>query len=225
MVLARHNSAYARFGKRVLDLSIAVPALLCLGLPILMVAVAVRFCCGRPVFFTQARIGQFGDTFRIIKFRTMVAGARGGTVTRAGDARVTRLGRILREWKLDELPQLWNVIRGEMSVVGPRADVPGFADRLTGDDRLILSVLPGITGPATLAYRNEEAILALQGDAERYNSEVIFPDKVRINRVYVQQLSLLGDLRYIGKTVAQLFDHNPRGRTDGIQTPVKTFSS
>ena len=145
----------------------------------------------------------------------MIADAAGSTVTVAGDPRVTRLGRVLRNWKLDELPQLWNVIRGDMSLVGPRADVPGFADRLRGDDRLVLGIRPGITGPATLAYRNEEAILARQHDPDAYNSLVLFPDKVRINRAYVEEMSLSKDLWYLGKTVALLFASEG---SDGMQS-------
>jgi lipopolysaccharide/colanic/teichoic acid biosynthesis glycosyltransferase len=129
------------------------------------------------------------------------------TVTTAVDPRVTSYGKILRKMKLDELPQLVNVLVGDMSFVGPRPDVPGFADRLTGPDRIILSVRPGITGPATLKYRNEEELLAAQPDPEMYNREVIFPDKVRINREYVEHYSFLADMKYILLT---LF-----GRRDG----------
>jgi len=127
-----------------------------------------------------------------------------GSITVAGDPRITGIGRLLRRWKLDELPQVWNVIRGEMSLVGPRADVPGFADRLDGGSRLILAVRPGITGPATLRYRDEEVLLALQKDPIRFNSDVVFPDKVRINKAYVEQLSFGSDLRCIAATVLLL---------------------
>lgn len=123
------------------------------------------------------------------------------TVTTAGDARVTPLGRFFRRTKLDELPQLINVFKGDMSFVGPRPDVPGYADTLAGEDRLVLAVRPGITGPATLKYRNEEELLAGAVDPERYNDEVIYPDKVRLNREYVQNWSFWGDLRYIWQTI------------------------
>jgi lipopolysaccharide/colanic/teichoic acid biosynthesis glycosyltransferase len=122
------------------------------------------------------------------------------TVTVRGDKRITPLGAHLRCWKLDELPQFWNVLKGDMSVVGPRPDVPGYADKLTGDDRIILTIRPGVTGPATLKYRNEEEILAQQPDLKRYNNEVIFPDKVRINKEYVDNYSFMRDIRYIIKT-------------------------
>jgi lipopolysaccharide/colanic/teichoic acid biosynthesis glycosyltransferase len=122
-------------------------------------------------------------------------------VTTGRDRRITWLGRIWRKTKIDELPQLINVLKGNMSFVGPRPDVPGYADRLQGDDRIVLSVRPGITGPATLKYRDEEALLADQDDPERYNNEVLWLDKVRINREYVESWSFWQDIRYILKTI------------------------
>lgn len=114
---------------------------------------------------------------------------------------MTRLGRSLRKWKLDELPQLLNVLRGEMSLVGPRPDVPGFADRLTGIEKPLLELRPGITGPASLRYRGEDGILGAQVDPERYNREIIFPDKVRLNLQYARRVTFLRDLRYLLETV------------------------
>lgn len=131
-------------------------------------------------------------------------GGRWTTVTTANDPRVTRWGRFWRMTKIDELPQLINVLKGDMSLVGPRPDVPGFADHLEGDDRIVLSVRPGITGPATLKYRKEEEILAGVDNAEAYNREVIFPDKVRLNREYVQNWSFSKDLWYIWRTVSRI---------------------
>ena len=156
----------------------------------------------RNGFFTQERVGKDGRIFRVIKIRTMrqVPGMN-TTVTTGKDQRITTLGRFWRKSKIDELPQLINVLKGDMSFVGPRPDVPGYADRLQGDDRVVLSVRPGITGPATLKYRDEEVILADQDDPERYNNEVLWPDKVRLNREYVENWSFLGDVRYIWKTV------------------------
>ena len=122
-------------------------------------------------------------------------------MTADGDQRITKTGRILRKLKIDELPQLFNVLLGQMSLVGPRPDVPGFADQLTGDDRIILSIRPGITGPASIAFRNEEEILASVDDPETYNREVIWPEKVAINKQYVQSQSLLGDVKLILQTV------------------------
>jgi lipopolysaccharide/colanic/teichoic acid biosynthesis glycosyltransferase len=200
------ESFYARAGKRLFDLGFAAFALPVLIVPLAFIALAIRISSGAPILFRQVRIGRHGRPFRIIKFRTMVPGsAAGSSVTVCGDARLTRTGKFLRKWKLDEIPQLWNVLLGDMSLVGPRADVPGFADRLQGADRLILSVRPGITGPASLAYRNEEELLALQADPESFNSEVIFPDKVRMNKVYVERLSVRQDLACLIQTVTQVF--------------------
>ena len=154
-----------------------------------------------PVLFRQVRIGKDGKPFSLVKFRTMAKDQAGETVTVAGDARVTPLGAKLRRYKLDELPELWNVLVGDMSFVGPRPDVPGYADALTGEDREILQLRPGITGLATLKYRNEEELLAGVDDPVRYNDEVIFPDKVRLNRLYLHHQSLGLDLRILWATV------------------------
>lgn len=156
--------------------------------------------------FRQVRIGRSGRAFRVIKLRTMreVSGLE-TTVTTSHDLRITRTGAVMRKLKLDEFPQLVNVLVGQMSFVGPRPDVPGFADRLEGEDRIILSVRPGITGPAALAYRHEEELLVDADDPERYNREVIWPDKVRINREYVENYSLGEDLRCIMATVRSIF--------------------
>ncbi|WP_299315579.1 sugar transferase, partial [uncultured Halomonas sp.] len=148
------------------------------------------------------RVGQHGRRFRVVKIRTMRPSAEvTTTVTTGRDPRITSIGRFLRRTKIDELPQLFNVLLGQMSFVGPRPDVPGFADRLEGEERAMLSLKPGITGPATLAYRHEEVLLTEQDDPERYNREVIWPDKVRLNLEYIRRWSLLGDIRYIWQTV------------------------
>jgi lipopolysaccharide/colanic/teichoic acid biosynthesis glycosyltransferase len=148
-------------------------------------------------------VGRHGKIFRVVKIKTMRSTAdRGTTVTTDKDPRITRLGRLFRKTKIDELPQLWNVLVGDMSFVGPRPDVPGFADRLEGTDRVILQLRPGITGPATLKYRDEEVLLAEQEDPERFNREVIWPDKVRINRDYACNWSLSRDIACILRTIA-----------------------
>ncbi len=153
-------------------------------------------------FFTQERVGRGGRIFRVVKLRTMRPDSKlDTTVTTGHDPRITRLGRFFRRSKIDELPQLFNVLVGHMSFVGPRPDVPGYADALEGADRVVLSVRPGITGPATLAYRDEEALLAEVEDPEGYNREVIFPDKVRLNREYVENWSFRKDLGCIWRTV------------------------
>lgn len=176
-----------------------------LGLTFWLIALAwllATWDTGANGFFTQERVGRHGQRFRVIKLRTMrVEPTVATTVTTAVDARITPLGRLFRKAKIDELPQLINVLKGDMSFVGPRPDVPGYADALEGEDRLILTVRPGITGPATLKYRDEEALLAAAEDPEWYNDEVIYPDKVRLNREYVQNWSFRKDLAYIWRTL------------------------
>ena len=193
---------YRRFGKRVFDLTLSLVGLTVLALPMAALALIVWARSGPPVLFTQVRVGRKGRLFRIRKFRTMhVRDTCDSTVTVAGDARMTLEGAWLRRWKLDELPQLWNVLVGEMSFVGPRPDVPGYADQLQGEARRVLELRPGITGPATLAYRNEEELLARAEDPVRYNDEVIYPDKVRINLRYIGRCSLLVDMSLIWRTL------------------------
>ncbi len=126
------------------------------------------------------------------------------TVTTSNDSRISFTGKFFRKTKIDELPQLVNVLIGDMSFVGPRPDVKGFADMLDEDDKLILNIRPGITGPASLAFRNEEEILSLQKNPERYNREVIYPEKVKINLEYIKNWTLLGDLSYILKTIFKI---------------------
>ena len=152
-------------------------------------------------FFLQKRVGKDGKLFNIIKIKTMYESKNNySTVTTKNDARITKSGKIFRKFKIDELPQLINILKGDMSFVGPRPDVPGYADKLEGEDRIILSVRPGITGPATLKYKNEEEILASVEDPVKYNDEIIWPDKVRINKEYIRNWSLKKDIYYIWKT-------------------------
>ena len=151
--------------------------------------------------FRQTRIGRHGKPFTIYKFRTMTVGHGGSSVSVAGESRITPLGAVLRRYKIDELPELWNVLIGDMSFVGPRPDVPGYADRLQGDDREMLELRPGITGPASLKYRNEEELLAAVDNPQKYNDTVIYPDKVRINRYYLHNYSFMKDIEMIVCTV------------------------
>lgn len=169
---------------------------------LLVVAILIRVKMpGGPVIFTQKRVGKDGKLFTMYKFRSMMVGHGGSSVSVAGETRITPLGAKLRKFKLDELPELWNVLIGDMSFVGPRPDVPGYADKLTGSDRAVLKLKPGITGPASLKYRSEEEILARQSDPIRYNDEVIYPDKVRININYMKHWSFLLDLKIIIYTI------------------------
>jgi lipopolysaccharide/colanic/teichoic acid biosynthesis glycosyltransferase len=168
---------------------------------LLTITIGIKISLRGPVFFRQKRIGKDGRLFTIIKFRTMVNTDDPNTITTSNDSRITKPGAFLRKWKLDELPELINVLRGEMSFVGPRPDVPGYADLLKGDERRILSMRPGITGPASLKYYNEEEILAGVENPKEYNNLVLFPDKVRINLKYLERHSLFEDLKIIIYTI------------------------
>lgn len=176
---------------------------LIVALPIFfVVAVLIRIKMpDGPILYTQKRVGKEGKLFTIYKFRTMRVGTDQSSVSVAGESRITPLGEKLRRYKIDELPELWNVLIGDMSFVGPRPDVPGYADCLTGDDRKILSLRPGITGPASLKYRDEEYLLAKQQNPKEYNDTVIFPDKVRLNKYYLEHYSFWKDLQMIFCTI------------------------
>jgi len=193
---------FQAFQKRTFDLLVASLGLLVVWWLILLAWVCASIDTGSNGFFIQKRVGRNGKLFRVMKIKTLrPIHSLDTTVTRRGDPRITALGAFFRRTKIDELPQLWNVFLGDMSFVGPRPDVPGFADQLSGEERAMLSIRPGITGPATLKYRNEEELLASQDDPESYNREVIWPDKVRINLEYIQSWNLTQDLRYIIQTV------------------------
>ena len=156
---------------------------------------------GGPILFKQKRIGQYGKPFIMYKFRSMTVSHSGSSISVKGESRITPFGAKLRKYKIDELPELWNVLIGDMSFVGPRPDVPGYADKLEGSDRRILDLKPGITGPASLKYRDEEELLSKQEDPIRYNDEVLFPDKVKINLQYLDNWSFWGDIKIIIYTV------------------------
>lgn len=182
--------------------------------PIVAILIKIKMP-GGPAFFTQKRVGKDGRLFTCHKFRTMTVKHSGSTVSVAGDSRITPFGATLRHYKIDELPGLWDVMVGNMSFVGPRPDVPGYADKLEGDDRLVLKLRPGITGPATLKYRLEDEMISdyvakkqAEGDnrsmqeiAVEYNDKVIYPDKVRINKYYYQHYSFIKDIQMIFCTV------------------------
>ena len=188
--------------KRICDLTCAFWGLLATCWLILLAWIIASIDTRSNGFFTQQRVGKDGRLFKVIKIKTMLPDkCVQTTVTQSGDPRITQVGAFWRKTKIDELPQLWNVFVGDMSFVGPRPDVPGFADKLQGDERVMLAIRPGITGPATLKYRNEEELLAAQPDPEKYNREVIWPDKVRINRRYISNWSFCLDLKYIWRTV------------------------
>lgn len=202
--------------KWIFDRIVAFFGLFFLWPVLLIVAIMVKIKMpGGPAFFIQKRVGKDGKLFNCHKFRTMTVNHTGSTVSVAGDSRITSFGATLRHYKLDELPGLWDVLIGNMSFVGPRPDVPGYADKLEGDDRDVLRLRPGITGPATLKYRLEDEMISeyvknkqAEGDsrpaqviATEYNDKIIYPDKVRLNCYYYRHYSFLKDIEIIIATV------------------------
>lgn len=193
--------------KYLFDRTMALIGLLFLWPVLLIVAILIKVKMpGGPAFFTQKRVGRNGKLFTMYKFRSMTVNHSGSSISVAGESRITPLGAVLRRYKLDELPELWNVLIGDMSFVGPRPDVPGYADKLEGEDRLVLKLRPGITGPASLKYANEEDILAQVEDPVKYNDEVIFPDKVKINLDYYYNHTFIGDIKLIFQTVFRSYE-------------------
>ena len=204
------------FLKWVFDRITSLIGLLFLWPILLVVAILIKIKMpGGPALFVQKRVGKDGKLFDCHKFRTMTVKHNGSTVSVAGDSRITPFGATLRHYKLDELPGLWDVLIGNMSFVGPRPDVPGYADQLKGDDRDVLRLRPGITGPATLKYRLEDEMIAeyvakqqaagdsrpMQEIAVEYNDKVIYPDKVRLNCYYYRHYSFVKDIQMIFCTV------------------------
>ena len=190
------------FLKWIFDRIVSFIGLLCLWPVLIVVAILINIKMpGGPALFTQKRVGRHGKLFTMHKFRSMTVSHSGSSVSVAGEARITPLGAKLRKYKLDELPELWDVLIGNMSFVGPRPDVPGYADQLKGDDRRVLELRPGITGPASLKYRDEEELLAKVENPIEYNDTVIYPDKVRINLYYLDHYSFIKDLQMILCTV------------------------
>ena len=183
--------------RRVVDLLAAGAALLVLAPVLVATAVAVRLSSPGPVLFRQARAGRGGRPFMLLKFRTMRDGAHGPGVTRAGDARLTRVGAWLRRWKIDELPQLLNVLRGEMSLIGPRPEIPEYLLRMEAAGRAYLAVQPGLADAATLVFYDEATLLAAASDPERYYLDHVLPDKVRLSVAYAAQRTLASDVRLI----------------------------
>jgi len=195
------ENTYLKWIKRPFDLFLSLFGLIIFSPIFLTVAAIILFKEGQPVIFRQERVGRNGNIFQVFKFRTMKTSNDQNNITVSGDPRITPLGSLLRRYKLDELPQLWNVFKGDMSFVGPRPDVPGYMDRLTGRDSVLLTLRPGITSPATLAFRNEEKLLAKAKDPKKYNDEFVFPEKVRLNMGYLEKASLSYDLKLILITV------------------------
>lgn len=188
--------------KRTFDLCSSFMGLIILFPLLIFISLAIKLGSSGPILFSQNRVGKDGKLFTLVKFRSMtVQQDSSNTATARGDVRITKIGAFLRKYKLDELPELWNVVMGEMSLVGPRPDVPGYADSLKGTDRNMLKLRPGITGSASLKYANEEEILAEQENPQKYNDEVIFPDKVIVNLEYYENQSLWLDIKIIFATI------------------------
>ena len=189
--------------KRAFDLAFASAVLVALVVPLAIVAAAIMFTSPGPVFYRGERVGLRGRRFRIVKFRTMVVDADrlGGSSTADDDPRITRIGRFLRRYKLDELPQFWNVLAGEMSVVGPRPQVAWAVELYTPEEKRLLDVKPGITDDASIKFRDEGAILKGAADPDRAYLEQIAPEKIRLGLKYVNEHSLLVDIRIIIRTV------------------------
>ena len=211
--------------KFVFDKVVSLVGLIVLSPLLLIVALLIKWKMPGPILFCQQRVGRYGRIFTVYKFRTMTVKAEASVASHNSEAtsiasqeqsRITPLGEKLRRYKLDELPELWNVLKGDMSFVGPRPDVPGYADQLQGEDREVLLLRPGITGPASLKYRNAEDILEAVDEAlqkgrrglpigittvQEYNDNVIYPDKVRLNRYYLHHYSFIKDIQMIVCTV------------------------
>lgn len=192
-------STRQRVIKRTFDLIVSSVLLIFLFFPIILMIVIARFETGLSGLFIQKRVGRNGTIFKMFKIRTLRENKNHSLEELSSKS--TGFGKFLRNSKLDELPQLINVLVGNMSLVGPRPDLPGYADKLQGDDRIILTVLPGITGPATIKYKNEETILKQKENPQQYNDEVIWPDKVKINKEYVENWSFMKDMKYIWQSI------------------------
>lgn len=187
--------------KRIFDIVVSLFGLFILMLLYPFIAILIKICMPGPVLFTQLRAGRFGKPFTIYKFRTMVIHHCGKPISIKGESRITRLGSFLRKHKLDELPELWNVLKGDMSIVGPRPDMLVYAEKLVGNEKCILKLRPGITGPASLKYYNEEELLSKEPNPQKYNDEILWPDKVRINMAYFHNRSFMGDIIIILHTL------------------------
>ena len=191
-----------KFIKRAFDIVVSLFGLLFCWWIIFLAWVIASFETKSNGFFVQKRVGKDGKLFFVFKIKSMkkVAGVD-TTITSVNDVRITKSGMFFRRTKIDELPQLFNVLVGDMSFVGPRPDVEGYADKLKGGDRVILSIRPGITGPASIKYKDEEEILAKQKNPTWYNDNVIWPDKVKINKEYIKNYSFKKDIKYILQTI------------------------
>jgi len=187
--------------KRIFDIFASLFGLIVLSPVLLIIALLIKIRMPGPAFFRQERTGRLGKPFTILKFRSMTMDHAGGTISVKGEKRITPLGGCLRKYKLDELPELWNILKGDMSFVGPRPDMPEYTNRLKGEELKILELRPGLTGPATLVFANEEELLASVEDPQKHNDEVLWPEKVRLNLEYYHNRSFFGDISIIFRTI------------------------
>jgi lipopolysaccharide/colanic/teichoic acid biosynthesis glycosyltransferase len=187
--------------KRTFDILASFFGLIILSPLLLVAGLLVRFSSEGPVLFRQERTGRHGIPFTIYKFRTMFVDHGGSSVSVKGEKRITPIGAVLRKFKIDEFPELWNILIGDMSFVGPRPDMPEYAARLQGKQREILTVRPGLTSPASIKYAREEELLSLVPDPQKHFDEVIWPDKTRMNLEYIKRRTFIGDIVLIFKTV------------------------
>ena len=188
-------------GKRVVDIAMSVVGISLLSPLLIIVGIAVRLDSPGPALFSHERVGRGGRNFHLLKFRSMAHRSRGSDITVAGDARITRVGRVLRRTKIDELPQLWNVLVGDMSLVGPRPELERYVKMFANDYEEILKVRPGITDLAAIEYRDEERVLAASLDPEEEYRRVVLPAKIALYRRYLQERSFQRDLSLIARTV------------------------
>lgn len=204
--LIEHRGFYQRRGKRVFDLITSAIGLLLLSPVFAVIAVLVKSSSRGPILFRQQRVGKDGRLFRVLKFRSMVDGAehKGKSITSNSDPRVTSLGLVLRKWKLDELPQLWNVLIGEMSLVGPRPEVPSYVVNYTSEQRQVLKIRPGITDPASIRYRNEGGVLDQSDAPELLYREKILPEKLSLNIEYLKDISFTRDFSLVVATLRSI---------------------
>jgi lipopolysaccharide/colanic/teichoic acid biosynthesis glycosyltransferase len=193
------GTLYVRGGKRLLDIAASAVGLVIAAPLLAMTGLAVKLSSPGPALFRQTRVGRGGVKFQIVKLRSMRVSANGpgSTITSSGDPRITPIGRILRKAKMDELPQLWNVLKGDMSLVGPRPEVPEYVRRYTSEQQQVLSVRPGLTDIASIVYRNEEELLRRNGNGEQFYCDVVMPHKLELNLEYINRMSLSYDLYLI----------------------------
>jgi len=225
--LGAGESFYVRTGKRWLDATVSSTGLMLLSPVILIAAMAVKLTSSGPAFYRQFRVGRFGRPFRIVKFRSMVEGAdrRGPPVTAHGDCRITRLGRWMRKMKIDEIPQLFNVLAGDMSLVGPRPEAPVFAATYTPSQRRVFLQRPGITGTAANAYVREEEILAGLSEAAKFYVAEVLPKKLELDLLYCDDIRLATDVKLILETFSKLIEKSAKPESSLLQTPGSPASS